>query len=173
MTIYEKTGGSAPTAYLDTSLVFGIASQDLGAEQDALLQVLRAHKAGSVRLFTSHVTDEEIKRGTNTGLDDAIYALLSDVPRVEEESLSPRPLSNRGGSRLVGPAVVKEPDLATTEDILPHKDDARHVFQASKSNIQYFVTVDRKSILRYASELSSRLGIRAVLPSELVDELGL
>jgi len=173
MTTYEKTGGSAPTAYLDTSLVFGIASQDLDGEQEALLRLLRASKQGTIKLFTSHVTGEEIKKGMETGLDEAIYALLQDVPAVEEQSLFPRLVTNRGGSRLVGPTVVKEADLAALENILPDKDDARHVFQAVKNHVDYFVTVDRRTILRYSGELSAEFGIHAVLPSELVAELGI
>ncbi len=97
MTTYEKTDGSPPSAYLDTSLVFGIASQDLEDEQDALLQTLRAHKQGTLGLVTSHVTNEEIQLGTDPGLDEAIYALIRDVPAVDEEWLFPRPVTNRGG----------------------------------------------------------------------------
>ena len=173
MTTYEKTGGNLPTAYLETSLVFGIASQDLEEEQDALLRVLRASKQGSVRLFTSHVTNEEIQKGNNTGLDEAIYALLRDVPAVEEQWLFPRPVTNRGGSRVVGPEVVPEADLEELRKLLPHEDDARHIFQAVRNGVDYFVTVDRKSILRYADELESRFGIRVVLPSKLIRDLGI
>lgn len=173
MTTYERTGGSTPTAYLDTSLVFGIASQDLDDEQDALLEILRASKQGTLNLVTSHVTSEEIQKGTDTGLDEAIYALLKDVPAVEEQWLFPRPVTNRGGSRLGGPEVVKEADLGALESILPHEEDARHVFQAVRNHVDYFVTVDRRSILRYADELRSSFGIHAVLPSELIVELGL
>jgi hypothetical protein len=175
MTAHTKSGGAGPTAYLDTSLVIGIASQDLGDEQAALLQILKAHKQGSVRLLTSHVTDEEIQKGTNPGLDEAIYALLADVPAADETWLFPQPLivSATTSSGPRGPVLVKEEDLGKLEAILPDLDDARHVFQAIKSNVTYFVTVDRRSILRYAPELQSSVGIRAVLPSELVAELGL
>ena len=175
MTMHVKSGGERPTAYLDTSLIFGIASQDLDAEQAALLTILKAGKKGSIRLVTSHIADEEIKRGTNTGLDEAIYALLSDVPVADETWLVPQPLvtSTRRSSGPRGPVLVKEEALGRLEAILPDPDDARHVFQAIKSNVTYFVTVDRKTILRYASELEESFRIRAVLPSELVSELDL
>jgi hypothetical protein len=175
MATYQRTGGSSPSAYLETSLVFGISSQDLDAEQSALLQILKAYKRGSLNLFTSHVTNEEIQQGNDTGLDEAIYALLRDVPAVEEEWLFPQPLvtTPTGGSRLAGPVVVRESELGELEAILPHRDDARHVFQAMRNQLDYFVTADKRSIIRHAPTLEARFPIRVVTPSQLVAELGL
>lgn len=41
----------------------------------------------------------------------------------------------------------------------------------SKTEMTYFVTADRKTILRYAREIESKFPIRIVSPSQLVAEL--
>ena len=66
-----------PRAYLDTCLVIGLTNQDLGSEQEALRQILVAHKQrGTLDLVTSRVTEQEIQKGDLPGADEAIYLLL-------------------------------------------------------------------------------------------------
>ena len=65
----------------------------------------------------------------------------------------------------------KDEILGRLEAILPDADDARHVFQAAHSGFDYFVTFDRRTILRYADEIEAAANIRAVSPSELIQIL--
>jgi len=73
----------AALAYLDTCIVSGLAKGDLSlAEEAALLRILQARKAGSVELFTSEVTREEISKipAEHRTIHFVIYGLLADVP---------------------------------------------------------------------------------------------
>src|SRR2546428_2771020 len=101
---------STPSAYLDANLIIGIRKRDLGSEQSPLSRLLKAHKKGVLSLMTSCETRKEIEKRTpvHEG-DEDIYALLADVPVVEGESLVLPVITNRGGSRLLGPvAVIKD-----------------------------------------------------------------
>src|SRR5438132_3872452 len=122
---------STPTAYLDANLIIGIRKRDLGSEQSPLSRLLTAHKQGALRLVTSRETRKEIEKRTpvHNG-DEDIYALLADVPVVEGESLALPLVTNRGGSRFVGPVVIVTDDLSFLRATLPDAADADHVFQA-------------------------------------------
>src|SRR5882724_10370001 len=159
---------STPTAYLDANLIIGIRKRDLGSEQSPLSRLLKAHKQGALRLVTSRETQKEIEKGTpeHDG-DEDIYALLADVPVVEGESLVLPVITNRGGSQRVGPLVVVTDDLAFLRATLPDAADADHVFQAISNGVDYFVTFDSKTILRYAPAIECKYDIRLRLPSAL------
>ena len=166
---------SIPTAYLDANLIIGIRKRDLASEQAPLSRLLKAHKQGTLSLVTSPETRREIEKRTpvHDG-DEDIYALLADVPVAEGESLVPRPVTNLGGSRLIGPVVViSNDDLAFLRATLPDALDANHVFQAISNGVDYFVTADSRTILRHAPAIESKYGIRLRLPSALVAEVGL
>ena len=42
--------------------------------------------------------------------------------------------------------------LGKLTDLLPDEDDARHVFQAARNSIDYFITCDQKSILKWLAD---------------------
>ena len=166
---------STPSAYLDANLIIGIRKRDLGSEQSPLSRLLKAHKQGVLRLMTSCETRKKIEKRTpvHEG-DEDIYALLADVPVVEGESLVLPVITNRGGSRLLGPvAVVKDDNLAFLRATLPDAADADHVFQAISNGVNYFITADSKTILRHAPAIERKYDIRLRLPSALAAELGL
>ena len=50
-------------------------------------------------------------------------------------------------------------------------DDARHIFQAAKNLITYFVTSDKQTIVNRAADVEAVAGIFVRLPSQLVAEL--
>jgi hypothetical protein len=156
------------TAYLDTNLVSGLVKEDLGAELDALRVILRARKQGSIDVRTSMVTAEELAkvRADARARHEDIYALLEDVPATAERFGSDIMLMGVGG-------LHEDERLTRLKQILPHEADARHLFQAISNDVTYFVTADRRSILRYASELHEAFGIAVRAPSELVTELDL
>jgi hypothetical protein len=51
--------------------------------------------------------------------------------------------------------------FGSLKGILLDEDDARHVFQAAKNEVAYFVTADERSILRFreAVERSCRIAV--------------
>jgi hypothetical protein len=155
-----------PRCYLDTCIISGIAREQLvPAEQTAVLELLRWHKQGRVSLLTSDVTRQEISQIPEhlRFQHEALYSLLADVPSsVPLTALSPAgiPMASRHGFTL-----------QALERLLPDRRDARHVLAAQRSRLDYFVTTDNKTILRYRDELQRTFGVTAVLPSELVAAL--
>src|SRR5438445_6690159 len=118
--------------YLDNCIVSGIARDQLvPVERDAILALLRWHKQGRVSLVTSDITRHEIEELEvhRRGKLEAIYNLLSDVPSsVPLTSLSPMgtPMASREGFTF-----------RALERLLPDRPDARHVFAAWQSGLDY------------------------------------
>jgi hypothetical protein len=182
MTTYEKTGTvaaggalappSATRVYLDTNLIIGLAKQDLPpTERTAMSDLLRRHKNRTLGLCTSHLAKEELTAYAQ-GADptqDVIYMLLEDVPAIQEEFLG-APVIGSFALGSAGP-IIRDELLDKLTDLLPHGEDARHVFQAARNGIDYFITCDHKSILAYVASVEPIAGIRLRSPSQLVADL--
>lgn len=83
-------------------------------------------------------------------------------------------MPNRLGSLrsgLTSGPIVQDEALGRLLAIVPDQLDARHIFQAARNELDYFITRDKGTILKYAGEIASAAGIQAVLPSELVARL--
>jgi len=136
------------TAYLDTVLIVGLAKSDLApAELAAMFDLLELQKAGSVGLRTSPLAKEELSRHATSGrnVEEAIYMLLEDLPVVEEQFATAAMLGSLMFGANAGP-IVKDELLGKLAEIGLQEDDARHVFQAARNDIDYFGPrpVDRK-----------------------------
>jgi hypothetical protein len=77
------------------------------------------------------------------------------------------------GLDLLGLPMVSryEFKLRQLQRLLPDRLDARHVFAVWRHGLEYFVTTDDKTILRYRLELERQFNVKAVRPSELVELL--
>jgi hypothetical protein len=161
-----------PSGYLDHNLIVALGKRDESPENmNAAYELLRRRKRGQVSLETSHISKEEFDKHALGAPpeQEAIYNLLDDVPPAPEEFLFPLVQTNlTSGSRLVGPSAVRDEVLGRLEAILPDRDDARHVFQAAHAGYDYFVTFDRRTILRFANEIEAAANIKAVSPTELL-----
>jgi hypothetical protein len=155
-----------PKAYLDNCLVSGLANRDLKTdEQQALRRLLQLQKEGRVALVTSHITRLEIERmpGPARGLHEDVYALLADVPAATE---------NFGHHMLLlGVGGGDAPEYAQLKKLLPDEDDARHLFQAIKNEVDYFVTADVRTIVSRAQAVELEFDIKVRTPSQVVAEL--
>ena len=49
--------------------------------------------------------------------------------------------------------------------------DAEHLLNASEKQIVYFITVDERTILKFANKIKDKTNLRAMLPSQLMTEL--
>jgi hypothetical protein len=70
------------TAYLDTCIVSGLAKPDTSvSDQEAFVNILRAHKAGKAKLVTSALTKQEIDRIPPEFRTPhaAIYLLIAEI----------------------------------------------------------------------------------------------
>lgn len=140
------------TLYLDTCIVSGLAKEDLPTvEQEALAELLELHKAGRLKLVTSHITKQEIaKIPLRARLRHImIYNLLENVPATK--------------------TVKADPLFRKIRTIVPDEEDAKHLYQAVKSRSWYFVTTDKRTILRHATKLFLEAKELMVMsPSEMV-----
>jgi len=72
-------------------------------------------------------------------------------------------------------ASPREPVGCTTQ---PHADSGRFAGRSNKctlrakNGLDYFITRDEKTILNYAAEIRSAVGIPALLPTEFLQRLG-
>jgi len=147
--------------------VSGLAKEDLSpGQQQALLELLRLYKGGQIKLITSFVVKQEIDRipeGARTR-HEMIYSLLSDIPRARFWQI-------RMGLTLMGIGggiPRQDPLYIKLKQLLPDEEDAQHIFQAIKNQVDYFITTDERTILRHRGELESTYGIRVVTPVELI-----
>ena len=182
MSIYEKSGSAAiggatatpsgPRGYLDTNLIIGLAKHDLPpTERIAMSDLLQRLKTRTLGLCTSHLAKEELTAYAQ-GADptqDVIYMLLEDVPAIQEQFLG-APMLGRFALGSADP-IIRDEMLGRLTDLLPHEGDARHIFQAARNSIDYFITCDRKSILNYAQSVEPVAGIQLRAPSQLVADL--
>jgi hypothetical protein len=75
-----------------------------------------------------------------------------------------------GLAGLFGPQIAEDGDLAWLKSALRGLSDAKHVFQAVKNGVDYFVTTDR-GILSRAPQIEDRLAIKLRTPSRLLVDL--
>lgn len=155
-------------AYLDTCVVSGLARNDLAqAEREAMIELLRRYEVGSVDFVTSAVALSELEQIPSEHQTPhlAVYHLLRKVKVLPEPSLTR--LGPWGG-----PMANPERRIwSRIQAILPDENDAKHVFQAAKHSVDYFVTVDQSTILRHKSALAAQAGVCTVKPSELLASL--
>jgi hypothetical protein len=151
-------------AYLDTCIVSGLAKADLApVEQDAVMYLLQAHKQGELKLVTSEVTAREISQIPEEfrRAHSVVYSLLSDVPTVLLGSTTSLSLMGTPGPGR------EDPMFENLKCLLPDPQDAEHVFQAAQNGVQYFVTVDRSTMLKHAAKVESACKVKLVAPSTL------
>ena len=162
------------TAYLDNCIVpSGVVRKQLPPNEAAALRELeRRHATGEIALYTSHVIKEEIAKTPaehRQPLED-LYEMYENVPAMDEEFRMPRRLGSVPSGFTSGP-IVQDEALGRLMSILPNELDARHIFQAAKNGLDYFITRDKETILNYEAEIRSAVAIPALLPTELLERL--
>ena len=157
--------------YLDTCIVSGLAKGDLDeSNQAALLRVLKARKRGDLEIVTSSVAADEINAiPPDHRLEhEVMYNLLDDVHlAAKHQTHSGLTLLGAGGGRR------EHPMLRSLRALLPDENDAVHVFQAARNECRYFLTTDRRTILKYRDPIKECSEVEVVSPAELVESLGL
>lgn len=161
-----------PLAYLDTNIVVALVKQDYPAEQQALSALIELQVQGAVELVTSTVMQEEIEKfkgETKPAL--ALFEALRNVTTVEVLPM-PQVIEQPAGRSRIQQFYLpaKDQNLAALEVILDET-DARHVFQALSAKADYFVTLDKRTILGRREKVEAQFPIGLRLPSDLVSEL--
>ncbi len=167
-----RVTGMGPSAwtkvYLDTSIIIGITKDDLDERQSrALREVLEQQAQYRLLVVTSMAAGDEIAppREDDSRLVAWIYPLIAKVQRSNKDIGTCPP------EHLDANTDMRHPTLARLETILPGKADAEHLFQAFMCGARYFMTVDKKTILRYATKIETVCLVRARDPVELLNEL--
>ena len=93
----------------------------------------------------------------------SVFDLFLKVPKVEP-----------GPGTVISPLILpmSNPRRRTWErliSLLPDEADCQHLLTAQFNKIEYFVTVDEKTILKHRNKLRKIIGVKAVLPSELIE----
>ena len=162
-----------PTGYLDTNLFIGLVKRDLKpAEQEALERLLDFRESGAINLYRSRRTDEEI---ANCADDEArapeeeMLRRFEAVPEAGEYLV----IGMLGTSRALRPVPgIQDADLASLRSMMRDDYDARHLFQAIRNGVDYFVTADVDAIVKRAGEIEAKFPtIRILTPSQLVAAL--
>lgn len=140
-------------------------------EADALRELNRRRAACEITLYTSTVTKEEIAKvpAKHRQPHEELYEMYESIQTIDEEFLMPRMLSSLRSGMTSGP-IVQDEALGRLLLLGLDKMDARHVFQAAKNELHYFITRD-EGIRKRAAQIRSAVGITALLPSELLLKL--
>jgi hypothetical protein len=158
-----------PSGYVDTCIVSGMAKGDLSAaDLSALRRILEAREAGTIELVTSDVTKREIDQipPQYRAPHEAIYELLARVP-VAPSHLTATRLVNTG---VTQGAWREDPLFGRLRNLLPDVADAEHIFQTARNGVDFFVTVDRRTILRHKAEVEAVCQLQLATPASFEND---
>ena len=160
-------------AYLDNSVVSAKGKREASTELSPLEDLFQRHIRGEIRLVTSEITHREISSYLSSHRTpiETVYLHLQQVPVIEAQ-------------RLVGinsywdvhggwnsPMIEDDAIWRTIQRIGLDSTDAHHLMVAVRNSCDVFLTLDRRTILRFREELSKTLQLRLRLPSEYLVEL--
>lgn len=157
-----------PVAYLDTCILSGLAKGDLKIQENAAMSdLLRLQKENKLKFVTSEHARDELSQSPvdKNRVDHIIYNLISGTPLAAPTHAGMLTLLGVGG----GPR--ENPLFSELKALLPDLGDAKHLFQAKSSNVDYFLTADERTILHNRKILQERYGITVILPSELLVQI--
>lgn len=149
-----------PRAYLDTCVISGLARRDLPpTEQGAADSLIELVYQSRVTVCTS-------------------TEAWGEIQQVPEQHRQPHLRQYQQISILTKAAEWFDTDevytpeaqqvLARLRSVVPGEIDARHIAHAAMHGVPDFITTDRKTILRHASEIHGICGVLAVSPAAYV-----
>ncbi|MDB5260549.1 MAG: hypothetical protein JWN37_780 [Candidatus Nomurabacteria bacterium] len=156
--------------YIDTN-IFGRAI-DGKMDQTNTESIERIVSKKNISLYTSEKTRQEIKNNPNKGAQSYLQFIVNLVTVIPEEHFIKETSVSIGeatlGSVTIGGTTTQEDKTFTQLSVIFQQDDAEHIFQAIKSNAQYFITLDQKTIINKRDEYN-KLGYqtRLVTPLDL------
>lgn len=167
--------------YLDASLISDPSKIDnMRKEELEALRILSENPR--LKVYTSEKTKREIAKHKNVKKKNYLSFVCSLIERIPEENTieSVPAVFNMvmfNEATFGGSADREDPLFASLKKIFD-KDDAEHIFQAEKHNLDYFLTLDKRTILNRIREKQNQLKtlnlkIHIVSPTQLVEELKL
>jgi hypothetical protein len=161
-----SSASAEPSVYFDNCLVGAVVNGDHPSQMAAISTLFGAHEKGAVALSASTQVLKEIRalptqhQGPHLKVWDGLKKLqASKVTWINEGS------TNR--------SVTTDPLYAKLEHVLTDPSDRLHVFYAAKRGVQYFATVDQRTILNKKQRLESIVSMKFGTPMEVVGYIGL
>jgi len=167
--------------YLDASLISDPSKIDnIREEELEALSILSGNPR--VKLYTSEKTKREIAKHKNLKKRNYLVFLYNLIKKIPEENtiksvpaLFDMVMFNEA---TFGGSADREDSLFASLKKIFDEDDAEHIFQAEKHNLDYFLTLDGRTILNRIREKQNQLKtlnlkIHIVSPTQLVKELKL
>lgn len=177
---YKKTD-NIPKVYLDTNIISRI--NDLRTKEkeiQALAEISEKYQKNEIKIFTSAKAKEEIQKiddEKKKGLILFFCNLITNIPLANLiEHTSACFGSIAFGTSTFGGGGSAENPLFTKLKSFFDVDDAEHIFQAEKSELDYFLTLDKKTILNRVKQNQRKfddigLKIKIVSPSDFAETL--
>ena len=161
-------------AYLDNNIVSAIAKDDTPAESDALDDLIEAHERGLVRLITSVLTLEEIRKYSGVGRRQAerTFRLLEKIPVVRWDEICGFTCHGDARTWITSPLFRNDPLYDRLLKMGLETMDARHVFVCAKNGCPILLTCDG-GILSRGAEIQHACGVAPQKPSNFLVSLAI
>lgn len=164
--------------YVDTNILSVLVGLEIKSEDALALEKLAL---SNHEFYTSKLTEYEMKKCRNPKVKGSIlfiYKIFGGNKFFNKETYLATGFGDAPlGTVPWGGGEVESPVLSILKQVLKEQ-DARHIFQALSSNMDYFLTLDEKTILkRYRQNINgiknlcNNGNIKIVNPIELIDEL--
>jgi hypothetical protein len=162
----DSSNSTAPRVYADNCIVGALVRHDHPEQISAISALLNAHEQGTIHLVASTEVLGEIQQlpATYQGPHIALYERLRKLPASNVTWLE---------ETSTGSSVRTDPMYSQLEQVLSGANDRRHMFHAVKQCVEYFATVDQRTILSRAKQLETLFPIRLGKPTDVVAMLGL
>ena len=143
------------SVYLDTNIFSRITDLKISSQAANAYRALADRQ--DIKLVTSPKTIQEIKQAPNKDRASVlhfIYSLFEKVPLQASEYSASISTASIGSTPIAGGWT--DPLYSELKKIFD-PDDAEHIFQAAKSLCDYFLTLDKKSILNRVENNQEKL----------------
>jgi len=168
--------------YLDANFIFDHSKIENMKEDEVnvlekLLDWSNKHK-DNINFYTSEETKKEIENHKNVKKRAILKLYYNLITKVSKEKIIKSAIFNGAIFNSNTFNGSKEDSLYKKLKQLFDEDDAKHIFQAERSNLDYFLTLDNKTILNRIKENLEEfeklnLKIKISSPSDLINELKL
>lgn len=159
------------SVYVDTNIFSNALDPNMSQGRKAIFKRLTL---ANINFVTSEKTKQEIDRITDESKLqqlESIYTFIAKIRTTHIKDFMPAVLGNSClGSMALGGMTVEDPLYCKLKKVFD-KDDAEHIYHAIKARCDYFLTLDRKTILKRAKKHVGQLNglnIKFVSPGELI-----
>jgi len=164
--------------YLDSNLISDPSKiENIKENETKALEILADLKLkGEIEFYTSEKTKREIEKHKNVKKKGILKFYYSFIQNIPEKNIIKSAIFNEIVFNEATFNGRGEDQLFTELKQIFDQDDAEHIFQAEKNNLDYFLTLDKKTILNRIKQNTNRfkklnLKIYIVSPTQLVQEL--